>query len=136
MQCFWRNGRLQIEPSNQKERDALLVLTQSGDLRNFCPDQLASRSALPLEIEVAGPQAFTNCQYCTKTILHNHWIAKVTAMPEIECSGISAKDAYDGAVIQALLSIAQRLERSWGIPNEIATWFQLSDATLLKDIAL
>lgn len=125
MQFYWRENRLQIEPANQKERDALLLLAEERGLRKTYVEQsgMPTLPPQPLEIEIEGPVEYADCPHCSTRHTHQHWIGRLPAIPGVECSGVSASDAFNGVIIQAFQRMAELVQHGKELPRVATAWF-------------
>jgi len=115
MQLYWRENRLQIEPDNQKERDTLLLLAETGGIRKTFPERLnnANETLPPLEIEIHKAET-------------GQWVGRIPALVGVEYStGLNEEDARLGVLVQAFRELATRIERCREVPVQIFHWFEL-----------
>jgi hypothetical protein len=113
MKLFWRENRLQIEPDSQKERDTLLLLTEQRGLRRTFAEPLMRVGPLPpLEIEIEKGEG-------------GRWIGRIPAIVGVEYPhGLDKEDAKLGVLIEGFREIANRLESSREIPEQVWRWFE------------
>jgi hypothetical protein len=114
MQFFWRDNRLQIQPSDDHERGLLAILAeQDGILRtsvNVAGPTEGADPELQLEVEIEK--------------VNDRWIGRVPALSGVEYSlGVSEADAYNGVLIEAFKCMAVRLSHGRELPEQVSAWF-------------
>jgi hypothetical protein len=112
VEFFWRDNRLQIEPSNENEKIALLLLSAKGGIRqtSSVSGECFNKGDFVLEIVTAKVAA-------------QKWKSSVPALPGVEITGWSKRDSERNAIALALREISDRMVADKLVPDQVERWF-------------